>query len=296
MMPIRTGLAPRLTKAALVAAATLTLALPAGIAAAQGLALNDLTITLGYPKPWPLKNLVEPGKLTVVTTGKTQNETFVNDKGELQGARIELWEKLAQDLGLQPEFVQSDWAGVIPGISANRFDMGCEAASWTNDRLTSKDFFMTRPITVQVDVAVVRKDSGIDSFADMTNKKFGGVKGEIEIKALADKVGVALKDTLGLPGVPESRLALLNKQIDVYGTNLNAATALLTGADGDKFKMISQPTLVGVGGFCINGREPDLLTAVNFLMAQYRADGTIKALNEKWGLPDTSDLLTKLGY
>ena len=46
----------------------------------------------------------------------------------------------------------------------------------------------------------------------------------------------------------------------------------------------------------MNGREPDLLSAVNFMLAKYRTDGTIKELNDKWDLPDTSEMLSVVGY
>jgi ABC-type amino acid transport substrate-binding protein len=272
------------------------LAIHAVPAKAESIDLSALKVSIEAPKPWLMKNLIQPGKLIIAITAKTQKETFIGDDGKLQGARIDLWTKMAQDLGLTPEFVKLDWAGVIPGLAANRFDLGCEGASWTNERLTSQDFFMTRPIKVQVNVALVRKDSGINTFADMAGKKLGGVKGENELKTLVGKLGVAEDKALALPGVTEARLALLNKQIDVFGTGLHAATAVMESPDGDKFTILSEPTSVGVGGFCVNRREPDLLNAVNFLIAQYRADGTIKALNDKWGLPDTSELLGKLGY
>ncbi|HEY0124278.1 MAG TPA: transporter substrate-binding domain-containing protein [Rhizobium sp.] len=277
-------------------AAAVCLAAPCAPAMAEGIDLSNLKVSLDAPNPWPMKNLIESGKLIIATTAKTQKETFIGDDGTLEGARIDLWQKMADDLGLKADFVKVDWAGVIPGLAANRFDMGCEGASWTNERLTSQDFFMTRPVKVQVNVAVVRKDSGIKTFADMAQKKLGGVKGEIELKSLLTKVGASDDSALSLPGVTEARLALLNHQIDVFGTGLHAAVAVMDGPDGDKFMIIPEPTSVGVGGFCVNRREPDLLNAVNFLMAKYRADGTIKALNEKWGLPDTSDLLGKLGY
>ena len=274
----------------------LGVAMSGSTAFADGIDLSKLDMHLSGPKPWPLAHLVESGKLTMVTTAKTPKETFIGDDGNLQGARIDLWTKLAKDLGLEPNFVKADWAGVMPGLAANRFDLGCEGASWNNDRLTSKDFFLTRPVKVQVNVALVRKDENVKTLADLKGKKLGGVKGEIELKDLLTKVGASDSDALQLPGVAEARLALLNHQIDVYGTGLHAATSVLDGPDGDKFMIIPEPTSVGVGGFCVNAREPDLLNAVNFLMAQYRADGTIKALNVKWGLPDTSDLLSKLGY
>lgn len=272
------------------------LALHAVPVAAERIDVSALKVSLEAPKPWVMKNLISPGKLIIATTAKTQKETFIGDDGKLQGARIDLWTKMAEDLGLKPEFVMLDWAGVIPGLAANRFDLGCEGASWTSERLTSSDFFMTRPIKVQVNVALVRKDSGITTFADMANKKLGGVKGENELKTLTAKLNTTEDKALALPGVTEARLALMNKQIDVFGTGLHAATAVMGSPDGDKFMIVSEPTSVGVGGFCVNRRQPDLLNAVNFLIAQYRADGTIKALNDKWGLPDTSELLGKLGY
>lgn len=291
-MPLKTTVATLAIGFGIAMSATLS----APAAFAEGIDLSKLDMHVDGPKQWPLKNLVSAGKLTMVTTAKTPKETFIGDDGNLQGARIDLWTKMAKDLGLQPEFVKADWAGVIPGLAANRFDLGCEGASWTPERLTSKDFFLTRPVKVQVNVALVRKADGIKALADIKGKKLGGVKGEIELKDLVSKVGGSEADALALPGVAEARLALMNHQIDVYGTGLHAAVSVLDGPDGDKFMIVPEPTSVGVGGFCVNGREPDLLTAVNFLMAQYRADGTIKALNVKWGLPDTSDLLGKLGY
>lgn len=274
----------------------LGIAMCAPVAFADGIDLSNLDMHIDGPKQWPLKNLVSPGKLVMVTTAKTPKETFIGEDGNLQGARIDLWTKMAKDLGLEPEFVKADWAGVMPGLAANRFDLGCEGASWNADRLTSKDFFLTRPVKVQVNVALVRKADGIKTLEDVKGKKLGGVKGEMELKDLIKKVNGSEADALTLPGVAEARLALLNQQIDVYGTGLHAAVSVLDGPDGDKFMIVPEPTSVGVGGFCVNGREPDLLNAVNFLMAQYRSDGTIKALNVKWGLPDTSELLGKIGY
>ncbi|GGG76389.1 ABC transporter substrate-binding protein [Salipiger pallidus] len=277
-------------------AIAMTLALVAPMAQAQDFSTSDLEVSLDFPQPWPLENLIEDGKLIIATTGKTAGETFIGENGELQGARIDLWTKMAEDLGLEPEFVRVDWAGVMPGLAANRFDLGCEGASWNNDRLTSNDFFLTRPVKVAIHVAVVKKDSDYDSLDDLAGVKIGGVKGEMELKHLVEATGHAEEDALGLPGVTESRLALMNGQIDAYGTGLHAATALLESEGGDQFKILSTPTSVGVGGFCVNAREPDLLTAVNFLLAKYRTDGTIRELNDKWGLPDTSDMLSVVGY
>lgn len=283
----------RLFAAAAASFMLLTAALPTMAQDSAG-----LNITVPYPNPWPLKSLVKEGTLTIATTGKTDKVTFIDETGTLAGARIDLWTKIAQDLGLAPEFVVLDWAGVLPGLAANRFDIACEGASWTLERLGSPDFYMTRPIEVVINVGMVLKDSGITTWADVAGKRLGGVRGEQELKDLVAKVGgdEAAGELLELPGVTEARLALLNGQFDVFAVGRAVAETLLEGPDGDKFAIISEPTKVGLSGFCVNKNEGDLAQAVNVLIAKYRADGTLKAMSEKWGRTDASAELALLGY
>ena len=51
------------------------------------------------------------------------------------------------------------------------------------------------------------------------------------------------------------------------------------------------------GGLCINPREADLAKAVNLLLANYRADGTLKAIYAKYSVPmSIVDQLKAIGY
>jgi polar amino acid transport system substrate-binding protein len=252
---------------------------------------------INYPDPWPLRHLVSPGTLTIATTGKSANITFIDNDGKLAGSFIDLTTKLADDLGLKPNFVDIDWSGVLPGLAANRFDIGCEGADWTPARLGSPDFFMTRPIEVAVNVGMVLKSSGIKTWADVVGKRLGGVKGEEELKDLIAKAGAtASKDVLELPGVAEARLALLNGQFDVYGIGLATAQGLMTGPDGDKFAILPGPTNVTPGSICVNKNEGDLAQAIDIMIAKYRVDGTLQAIDKKWSQPDPSAELSLIGY
>ena len=66
---------------------------------------------------------------------------------------------------------------------------------------------------------------------------------------------------------------------------------------------IGDLTLVGPAlqvfpqGLCVNANAPDLLVAVNTLLGNYRADGTLAGLIGKYA-PSTAevDLLDRLGY
>ena len=137
-----------------------------------------------------------------------------------------LFRKIAADLGLKIDLVRLDWAGVLPGLIANRFDMACEGALSNDDRLTSElVFLLTRPVAVSGVVGIVRANSGFGGWGDLNGHKLGGVKGEDEFAA-AQKA-VKASSLLGLPGRPEGLLAVLNHQADVFALSVSTAKALV---------------------------------------------------------------------
>lgn len=252
--------------------------------------------TVPVPKPWPMHHLVQPGTLTVAITAKTPPESFTTPGGQYEGSRVALFRKIAADLGLKIDFVRIDWPGVLPGLIANRFDMACEGALWNNERLTSDQFLLTRPVSVTGVVAIVRADSGIKTWTDVNGHVLGGVRGEDEFAA-AQKA-VKASSTLGLPGRPEGLLAVLNHQISAFALNVSTAKALVDQSPRKKELAIIGPVLDMVPqSLCVNRREADLLEAVDILMTNYRVDGTLAAIEQKYsGSAEAVDLLSSIGY
>jgi ABC-type amino acid transport substrate-binding protein len=251
---------------------------------------------LPIPSPWPMRHLVKPGSLTVAITAKTPPESFTTPSGEYDGSKVALFRKIAQDLGLKIDFVRLDWPGVLPGLVANRFDMACEGALWNNDRLTSGQFLLTRPVNVSGVVAIVRADSGIKTFSDVNGHVLGGVKGEDELAA-AEKA-VKASSVLALPGRPEGLLAVLNKQVDAFALSVSTAKVLVEQSPRKNELAIIGPVLDMVPqSLCVNANEADLLEAVNILLTNYRVDGTLAAFETKYGgSAEDVDLLSSIGY
>ena len=251
----------------------------------------------GYPKPWPLTHLITPGTLTIGTTGTSPPRTFVDPaSGELTGSYVELFKKIAADLGLKPEFVKLEWSGILPGLAANRFDIACDGGAWTAQRLGSAQFLMTSPTSLNATVALTRADTGIKTFADAKSHPIGGVRGEVYFED-AKKVlpGSAATE---FPGLPESMLGLQNGQVDLVAMSLSSALDVLqTSPDKGQLKLVGPALQVFAEGLCVNPREPDLLVGVNTLLGNYRTDGSLKALVVKYGsLPAEVELLTRIGY
>lgn len=290
----------RLTRILLCSAA---LALASGTAArAEGPALDFETVLgppkpfAGYPNPWPLANLVSDGVLTVGTTGASPPRTFVDPaSGELTGSYVELFSKIAADLGLKVEFTQLEWAGILPGLAAGRFDLACDGASWNAERLGSDQFLMTAPTGVNATVGIALKSSGITSF-EQGGFSLGGVRGEIYFEGA--KAALPEAEATEFPGLQESLLGLLNGQAQVVVMNLsNALNVLGTAPNKDDLALVGPALDVFPQSLCVNPKEPDLLVAVNTLLGNYRADGTLAALIGKYTNSTAEvDLLGRIGY
>lgn len=250
-----------------------------------------------YPYPWPLRNLITEGVLTVGTTGTAPPRTFVDPAtSELTGSYVELFEKLATDLGLEIEFVQLEWAGILPGLAANRFDLACDGASWNPERLGSEQFLMTSPTGLNATVGMTLKDSGVTSFNDVGDAIVGGVRGEIYFEGA--KTALPDAETTEFPGLQESLMGLINGQAGVIVMNLsNALNILEESPMKDDLAMIGPALEVFPQSLCVNPNEPDLLVAVNTLLGNYRADGTLSALIGAYATSTAEvDLLNRIGY
>jgi len=275
-----------------------------GTAKSGGPAFDAFLSTLGQPRaiadiprPWPLRNLVSPGKLTIANAANVPGRFFTDPaSGQFRGSYYELFRKLAEDLGLELVVERVAFAGQLPGLAANRFDMACTGTSWTAPRLATTDFLMTGPTGVNATVGLVRNDSPVRAWADGAGRRLGGVRGEIYLESARRSVTGA-SQVLEFPGHPEGLLALLNGQVDLHAANLTIAlNTLQSHPMRAQFRMIMPPLDVFAQSLCVNPRQGDLLVAVNTLLGNYRADGTLARLVGQFGDPAEVELLRAVGY
>jgi polar amino acid transport system substrate-binding protein len=78
--------------------------------------------------------LTKPGTLVMSTNPTLPPMQFVNQKGELQGMRIELGAELAKRLCLKPEYVRIEFSAMIPGLQGGRWDVINTGIFFTDER------------------------------------------------------------------------------------------------------------------------------------------------------------------
>lgn len=120
-----------------------------------------------------LQTILERGTLRVGTTGDF-NPMSVRDPAtnSYRGFDIEAMEQLAKDMGVKIEWVATEWATLVPGIVADRYDLFAGGSSLNMAR--AKTVAFTDPYLEAGTVPVVQR-AGADRFKDWSSINQKGV-------------------------------------------------------------------------------------------------------------------------
>jgi len=78
--------------------------------------------------------VVRPGKLVVATNATLPPVQYIDEKGNLQGMRIELGNEIAKRLGLEINWVNIQFDAQIPGLQGGRWDLIVTGLFFTPER------------------------------------------------------------------------------------------------------------------------------------------------------------------
>lgn len=225
-------------------------------------------------------------KLRLGTEGAYPPFNFFDTAGNVTGFDVEIGLALCARMKVECEIVAQDWDGIIPGLIANKYDFIIASMFITEERKQQVSF--TDPYYLAAMTHVAPKDAGI---TELTNEALGG-------KIIGAQSGTTQAEFVQAV-YPDAEIRLYPTQDEV---NLDLASGRLDLQVGDMLPMldwvtksddgaccelvgepITDPKFVGEGvGIAVRQEDNDLREALNKALAEIRADGTYKAINDKY--------------
>ena len=231
-----------------------------------------------------LKRVQDAGKLIVACETSWPPFAYIDDKQQLVGYDVEVSRAIAEKLGVEPEYVESDWDSLFAGLDAGRYDIVCNGVEVTDERAKTYDF--TEPYGYIHTALAVRKDNeDITSFEDLKGKTTANSLASTYME-LAESYGATVQ---GIDTLEETIQLLTAGRIDA---TLNADVSfydyLNVHPDAD-FKLVAQTAEAShVAIPVLKSEDTAYLDALNTAIEELRADGTLKTLSEKYFGQDIS--------
>ncbi len=243
----------------------------------------------------PLATPKERGKMVMSTDPNYAPQSFLNDKGEMDGFDIDVAKEVAKRLGIGLEFVTPDWDLITSGNWGGRWDISIGSMTITPER--AKVLHFTQPYYYTPAQFVVHKDNTtFKDVEDLSGKRIG-VCGACTYEYYLDK-------TLVIEGeIFEFRVD--NAKIQTYDTDADAIQDLALGdgvrldavlsalptlleaqKSGVPIKLLGDPVYYEPLAVAIDRSAPQdptsFVQAVDKIIGEMHADGTLTNLSMKW--------------
>ncbi|EYR63502.1 polar amino acid ABC transporter substrate-binding protein [Actinotalea ferrariae CF5-4] len=264
----------------LSAAATAVALAAAGCSAAD----DDAPATPGAEGDTSWSDVQEAGVLVVGTEGTYRPFSFHEDgSGDLVGYDVEVIEAVAEELGVDIEFEETQWDAIFAGLEAGRFDVVANQVSITPEREEAYTF--TEPYTVSNGVIVVRADDdSIDSFASLDGKVTAQSLTS-NWHALAEESGAQIEAVEGW-----AQAVALVEQERVDATINDELTFLdyAQTADASGLKVAAETEEQSFSAFALADGSDALARAIDEALATLAEDGTLAEISVKYFGADVS--------
>lgn len=226
-----------------------------------------------------LAQIKERGSIIVAMEGTWAPWTYHDEDDNLVGYDVEVSQNIAEKLGVEVEFIEGAWDGLLAGLDAGRYDIMVNGVGVTEERAEKYNF--STPYAYNKTAVIVRGDyDEISSMEDLKGKKTANTISST-YAAQAEAYGATVT---GVDDLNQTIELLLSKRIDA---TLNAEVVFNDYKKEHPDSNIKIATYSDqVEEIAIPIRKGDdtvtLLEAVNDALDEMAKDGTLTELSEKY--------------
>ncbi len=229
----------------------------------------------------------------IATEGSYPPWNATSADGTLIGFDIDVGNAMCERMAVTCEWVPQQWDGIIVGLLAGHYDLIISSMSITDERRKRIAFsaaYVTDPVFF-----VAATDSGLQSaktLEELQSLLVGKAVGVQPATVHANFLQKYMGDTIEMRFYDTQDniiLDLTSGRIDAGLAHRSSWQAFFQTKAGAGFDTFGPPLtgseypVLGEGtGIGIRKEDSELLTMVNGALAAMKADGTMKALSEKW--------------
>ncbi|WP_323961028.1 transporter substrate-binding domain-containing protein [Arthrobacter sp. JZ12] len=225
-----------------------------------------------------LAEVQESGVLTVGTEGTYKPFSYhEGGAGELTGYDVEVITAVAEKLGVEPEFEETQWDAMFAGLDAGRFDVIANQVSITPEREASYSF--STPYTYSNGVLVTTADnSEITSFEDLEGKTTAQSLTS-NWRDLAEENGASIE---AVEGWAQSITLLEQGRVDATINDELTYLDYQNATPNENIKVAAETEEQSQSALTFRQGSDDLVEAVNEALEELRTDGTLAEISEKY--------------
>lgn len=228
-----------------------------------------------------LSAIKERGYITVAMEGTWAPWTYHDEDDNLVGFDVEVAKAVADELGVDVQYQEGEWDGLLAGVQSGRYDIMVNGVGYTEERAQAYTF--SDPYCYNKTALIVRGDNeDIKSLEDLKGKTTCN-SANSTYQLIAEEYGANVLDVETLDGTLEMVLA----GTDRADATLNAEASFLDymNAHPDaNLKIVDYyPESEKVCIIMSKGDSSDSLKeAINSAIEKLRADGTLSELSNKY--------------
>ena len=233
-----------------------------------------------------IERIQERGKLLVGTTGDYRPLSYREADGNYWGFGIEMAEKIAERIGVGIEFVQTSWPTLTADVQAEpqTFDLAIGGITITDTRketMMMSDGYLCNGKTI---LCRATEADRYQSLADIDKPEVrvmvnpGGLNEKFANENLTHATIIVWQKNEEIPA------KVADGDADVMITEITEAPWYVQSDSRLAAPLLNASFTHGEIGVLMRKGQDDLLALVNAVIAQMKADGSLRKLHEKYGL------------
>ncbi|MFZ7104746.1 MAG: transporter substrate-binding domain-containing protein [Peptococcaceae bacterium] len=206
---------------------------------------------------------------------------FRDDKGELVGFDIDMAKELSKRIGVEIEWMPTEWNGVVASLISKKFDVIISGMNMFEERRKVVNFAGPYGMAAQVILVKAEDNDAIETLADLKDAAVGTQLGSTGEKQCRE-AGFTEKNMKLYDKFPQAFTDLDNGRIKaVVIDNFSAGEWIKTG----KYKKVGKE--IGANedstiGIAVRKEDKELLDKLNEGIDSMKEDGTLKEISLKW--------------